>query len=136
LPAHNWAEAAQQTATTNAAAFPEFTNRDWQVMARDLYIQDGSTPVLDYDPAIAHGLATGTAAPNLWPLFDMAAGKPILVIRGQDSDILSVETLAEMTRRLPQLLAVNIEGRGHAPTLSEPQARDAINRFLKDIATQ
>ena len=103
------------------------------MMARDVYIQEGQVPVLDYDPAIALGLATGTAAPNLWPLFDMAAGKPLLVIRGQDSDILSVETLAEMCRRLPQLIALNIEGRGHAPTLSEPQAKEAINRFLGSL---
>ena len=130
-PAKTWAEAAQQTATTNAAAFPDFTERDWQVMARDVYIQEGQAPVLDYDPAIAMGLSTGTAAPNLWPLFDKATGKPLLVIRGQDSDILSVETLAEMSRRLPQLIALNIEGRGHAPTLSEPQAKDAIKRFLR-----
>ena len=133
VPVKTWAEAAQQTATTNAAAFPEFTDRDWQVMARDVYIQEGQAPVLDYDPAIALGLSTGTAAPNLWPLFDMAAGKPLLVIRGQDSDILSVETLAEMSRRLPQLIALNIEGRGHAPTLSEPQAKEAINRFLRSL---
>jgi len=133
VPANSWAEAAQQTATINAAAFPDFTDRDWQSMARDLYVQEGQTPALDYDPAIALGLATGTAAPNLWPLFDMAAGKPMLVIRGQDSDILSVETLAEMRRRLPQLIALNIAGRGHAPTLSEPQARDAISRFLRSL---
>ena len=132
-PAKTWAEAAQQTATTNAAAFPDFTERDWQVMARDVYIQEGQAPVLDYDPAIALGLSTGTAAPNLWPLFDMATDKPLLVIRGQDSDILSVETLAEMSRRLPQLIALNIEGRGHAPTLSEPQAKDAIKRFLRSL---
>jgi pimeloyl-ACP methyl ester carboxylesterase len=133
VPAKSWAEAAEQTAATNAAAFPDFTQKDWQVMARDLYVQDGQVPVLDYDPAIALGLATGTAAPNLWPLFDLAAGKPLLVIRGQDSDILSVETLAEMRRRLPQLIALNIEGRGHAPTLSEPQAKEAISSFLRSL---
>ena len=132
-PAKSWVEAVKQTATINAAAFPDFTERDWQSMARELYVQEGQTPALDYDPAIALGLATGTAAPNLWPLFDMAADKPLLVIRGQDSDILSVETLAEMRRRLPQLIALNIAGRGHAPTLSEPQAKDAIKRFLRSL---
>ena len=133
VPAKSWAEATQQTATINAAAFPDFTDSDWQAMAHDLYVQEQQTPVLDYDPAIALGLVTGTAAPNLWPLFDMAAGKPLLVIRGEDSDILSVETLAEMCRRLPQLIALNIEGRGHALTLSEPQAKEAINRFLGNL---
>ena len=131
---NNWEEAAQQTAIINAAAFPDFSLHEWQAMARDLYIQEGSVPVLDYDPAIAHGLASGTAAPNLWPLFDAVGDKPMLVIRGQDSDILSVETLAEMSRRLPHLVSLNIARRGHAPTLTEPEAHKAIFQFLDGIA--
>ena len=130
LPANNWEEAVQQTARINAAAFPDFSDSDWQAMARDLYVQQGDTPVLDYDPAIAHGLATGTAAPNLWPLLDMVGTKAMLVIRGADSDILSAQTLSEMSRRLPQLVSINISGRGHAPTLSEPEAWQAIRQFL------
>ena len=133
VPANNWEEAVQQTANINAAAFPDFSPHEWQTMARDLYIQEGRVPVLDYDPAIAHGLASGTAAPNLWPLFDTVGDKPMLVIRGQDSDILSVETLAEMSRRLPHLTSLNIARRGHAPTLTEPEAYKAICEFLDAI---
>ena len=133
VPANNWEEAVQQTARINAAAFPDFNLREWQTMARDLYIQEGRVPVLDYDPAIAHGLASGTAAPNLWPLFDTVGDKPMLVIRGQDSDILSVETLAEMSRRLPHLTSLNIARRGHAPMLTEPEAFKAICEFLYAI---
>ena len=129
-PANNWEEAVQQTASINAAAFPDFNHVEWQTMTRDLYVQVGRVPVLDYDPAIAHGLATGSAAPNLWPLFDAVGDKPMLVIRGQDSDILSVETLAEMSRRLPHLTSLNIARRGHAPTLTEPEAHKAICQFL------
>ena len=129
-PANNWQEAVQQTASINAAAFPDFKQVEWQTMARDLYVQEGRVPVLDYDPAIAHGLATGSAAPNLWPLFDGVGDKPMLVIRGQESDILSVETLAEMSHRLPHLTSLNIARRGHAPTLTEPEAHKAICEFL------
>ena len=131
--AKNWEEAVQQTAKINAAAFPDFNLYEWQTMARDLYIQEGTVPVLDYDPAIAHGLASGTAAPNLWSLFDTVGDKPMLVIRGQDSDILSVETLAEMSRRLPHLTSLNIARRGHAPMLTEPEAYKAICKFLDAI---
>ena len=132
-PARNWDEAAQQTATTNGIAFPEFEIGDWHAMARDLYIQEGQVPVLDYDPAIAQGLASGTATPNLWPLFDTVGAKPMLVIRGEDSDILSADTLAEMSHRLPHLVAVSIPGRGHAPMLNETDAREAISRFLAGL---
>ena len=129
-PANTWDEAATQTAMTNGAAFPDFSRHDWHAMARDLYIQEGNVPVLDYDPAIAQGLATGTAAPNLWPLFDSVGQKPMLVIRGAVSDILSIKTMVEMSRRLPHLVSLNIAGRGHAPTLNEPDAWTAICKFL------
>ena len=132
-PVRNWQEAAEQTAHTNGIAFPDYQNEDWQAMARDLYVQEGTMPVLDYDPAIAQGVAAGTAAPNLWPLFEQAGVKPMLVIRGEVSDILSAETLAEMKRRLPHIVAQNVAGRGHAPTLSEPEAYVAISTFLTGL---
>ena len=134
-PVRDWDAAAEQTAHTNGIAFPDYRPEDWQAMARDVYVQEGTTPVLDYDPGIALGVANGTAAPNLWPLFEQAGVKPMLVIRGETSDILSAETLAEMTRRLPHLVAQNVAGRGHAPTLSEPEARLAIAKFLGGLGT-
>ena len=134
-PVRDWDAAAEQTAHTNGIAFPDYQTEDWQAMARDLYVQEGTTPVLDYDPAIAQGVAAGTAAPNLWPLFEMVGAKPMLVIRGEISDILSAATLAEMTRRLPHIVAQNVAGRGHAPTLSEPEAWSAISTFLGGLGT-
>ncbi|HEX9392667.1 MAG TPA: alpha/beta hydrolase [Usitatibacteraceae bacterium] len=131
-PAADWDEAVQQTSAINGAAFPDFTIEDWQAMARDIYIQEGTRPVLDYDPTISQGIAAGSAAPNLWPLFEMVSLRPLLVLRGESSDILSAATLAEMTRRLPQLTSLTITGRGHAPTLTEPAARAAITKFLHD----
>ena len=134
-PVGDWDAAAEQTAHTNGIAFPDYRLANWQSMARDLYVQEGATPVLDYDPAIAFGVSNGTTAPNLWPLFEQVGVKPMLVIRGEISDVLSAETLAEMTRRLPHLVARNIAGRGHAPTLTEPEARSAIAKFLGGLGT-
>ena len=132
-PVRDWDAAAEQTAHTNGVAFPDYLPEDWHAMARDVYVQEGTTPVLDYDPAIALGIANGTAAPNLWPLFEQVGLKPLLVIRGENSDILSAETLAEMSRRLPHIVVQSIAGRGHAPTLSEPGSRAAISRFLSEL---
>ena len=128
--AADWRTAAEQTAHINCVAFPEYEFVDWLAMAQRIYVQEGATPVLDYDPAIAQGVNSGTAAPNLWPLFDAVGATPILVIRGETSDILSAETLAEMTRRMPHIMVQLVPNRGHAPTLSEPTARMAISKFL------
>ncbi|MEP7155722.1 MAG: alpha/beta hydrolase [Betaproteobacteria bacterium] len=132
-PVRDWDAAAELTAFTNGVAFPGYGDAEWRAMARDLFVQEETTPVLDYDPNIAQGIAAGTAAPNLWPLFERA-DKPVLVIRGESSDILSAETLAEMTRRVPHLVAQTIDGRGHAPTLAEPQASEAIKTFLAGLS--
>jgi pimeloyl-ACP methyl ester carboxylesterase len=129
-PVRDWDAAADQTAHVNGIAFPGYRQEDWQAMARDIYIQEGTMPVLDYDPAIALGVSNGTSAPNLWPWFEQIGTKPMLVIRGESSDILSAETLDEMKRRLPHIVAQNIPDRGHAPTLSEPMAHAAIATFL------
>jgi pimeloyl-ACP methyl ester carboxylesterase len=129
-PVADWQMAAGQTAHINGVAFPEYGAHDWMAMAQRLYVQEGVTPVLDYDPAIALGVNSGTAAPNLWPLFVSVGATPILVIRGETSDILSADTLAEMTRRMPHIVAQIVPNRGHAPTLNEPSATMAIRKFL------
>ena len=129
-PVANWDEAIAQTAAINGIAFPGYGRADWAAMARNVYVQEGTQPVLDYDPAIAQGVAAGTAAPDLWPLFDGLAPRPMLVIRGELSDILSPQTLAEMQRRRPTLQTVTVPGVGHAPMLDEVEAVAAIEPFL------
>ncbi len=131
---NDWEAAAAQTAQTNGVAFPDYDQGDWIAMARMIYVEKGTMLVLDYDPAIAQGIPAGTVAANLWPLFDAMPPKPMLVLRGESSDILSVETLAEMVRRLPDVTAVSIANRGHAPTLNEADSRSAIEKFLSSLA--
>ena len=129
-PVVTWKDAARQTAEINRVAFPDYGDADWMAMARNVYIQEGAAPVLDYDPMISRGLATGSAAPNLWPLFDALAPKPVLALRGALSDMLSAATFAQMKVRHTRLEAVVVPARGHAPALDEPEAITAIGRFF------
>jgi pimeloyl-ACP methyl ester carboxylesterase len=133
----DWPSAAAQVKASNHAAFPDYTDADWLAMARDLFIQRDGHLWLDYDPAIAIGLANGDAAPQLWPLFLAASPKPLLVIRGEVSDLLSESTVARMHVAWPQVSSAVVPLRGHAPTLNEPIARSAIDVFLAErISTQ
>ena len=69
----------------------------------------------------------------MWPLFDALTAKPVLVLRGAESDLLTGETVAKMVARSANVTAVTIHGIGHAPDLSEPDALEAIDAFLKRV---
>jgi pimeloyl-ACP methyl ester carboxylesterase len=68
--------------------------------------------------------------PNLWPVL---AGLrcPTLVVWGTDSDVLSEAQAQRMVNVLPRGELVAVPGVGHAPTLMEPAALSALERFLK-----
>jgi pimeloyl-ACP methyl ester carboxylesterase len=139
IPAHieNWDDAAAQARRVNGAAFPDYEADDWLAFARRTYAQNAfGSPVLAYDPNILKGLneADLTAVPsNLWSLWDKLASIPTLAIRGELSDILSADILAGMAARHPNLVAVTIPNRGHAPMLDEPAAVSAIDAFLESL---
>jgi pimeloyl-ACP methyl ester carboxylesterase len=87
------------------------------------------------DPRIGDAVRTSPAPlPDLWPLFRALATVPTLVIRGALSDILSTATLERMQREKPDLETLVLPGRGHAPTLDEPEARAAIRRLLDRVS--
>ena len=56
--------------------------------------------VFDYDMAIAEPFKTAGPTPqvDMWPLFAALAQKPLLVIRGAKSDLLTAETRGEDAR--------------------------------------
>lgn len=128
-------EAAARTAATQAAVFPDFMEADWRQMVIETQRFDDGHWRPDYDPAIAQGLANGSAVPTLWPLFEAVGSLPMLLLRGALSDLLSSVTAAEMQQRLPGLRAVEVPARGHAPNLLEPVALSALQAFLAQHAS-
>lgn len=132
----DWTTAAAYCEATNGVAFPHYRSDDWAKFARRLFREDTQgVPRLDYDPAIAAGLAGAkpSAAPDLWPMWDALAPLPILAMRGEHSDILNADTFAEMGRRHAGMQAAVVPGIGHAPMLDEPVAIDAIARFVGEV---
>ncbi len=132
----SWDEAVAQVRALNAPVFPDWQAADWQRFTRKLYHEDPQgIPHLAYDPAIAMSLqeTAGTPALDLWPAFGAFESIPMLVIRGATSDILSPACVAEMARRKPDMVTVEIPDRGHAPMLDEPGARTAIHAFLASL---
>lgn len=132
----SWEEAAQSSALRNGIAFPGYTTEQWEVFARRLYSErpDGSIQA-DYDMAIADAFARSKGTPDHdpWPLIDGLVDTPLLIVRGETSDLFSVETAQRMLATLPKAELVTVAGIGHAPVLDEPEAVAGIDRLLARV---
>lgn len=126
-----WADAIGAVKELNSAAYPDFTESDWSRLAHRLFFEKDDKPTAAYDPTIGDVVreAQGEAAPELWEAFAVLAQKPVLVVRGGLSDILSQNTLDRMLET-DTVEAVVLPRVGHAPTLDEPEARAAILKFF------
>ena len=128
-----WMHAARALQEVHGASHPQFAIEDWLAMAkRNMALQQSGRIGFDYDMAIAEPFRSADAAvpPDLWPAFDALKGVPLLIVRGEQSDLFKRETLAEMIARHGDADSVTIAGVGHAPTLDEPDAVTAIDRLL------
>lgn len=128
----NWDEAAAAIAANNHGLPASFSHADWVAMARRVCREEGGQIRFDYDMAIAEPFKVKGAAPqvDLWPFFTLLAQKPLLVVRGEKSDLLTPAALDKMHAAAPQMKAVTVSGVAHAPMLDEPEALTAIDRFL------
>jgi pimeloyl-ACP methyl ester carboxylesterase len=70
----------------------------------------------------------------MWPLFTALAQKPLLVVRGAKSDLLSKDTAKRMQEAAPHAKFALVPRVGHAPELNEPEAAAAIDQFLGELA--
>jgi pimeloyl-ACP methyl ester carboxylesterase len=136
-PQASWAALTALVKGTQAAMFPDADDRFWEMMTRRVgrALPDGRVE-FDYDPAIANAFAAAPAdapAPDLKPLFQMLATVPILVVHGAQSDILRPEGIAAMKAIKPDLDVVDVPRIGHAPTLEEPEAWEAMARFFARV---
>jgi pimeloyl-ACP methyl ester carboxylesterase len=132
----DWDEAGEVIAR-NVQAFENYTHDDWVRMAKRNCREQNGEIVFDYDAAIALPFNTETPAPqfDMWPLFGALAQKPLLVIRGGKSDLLSAAAVEKMQTAAPDMKLAVVPGVGHAPELNEPEAVAAIDDFLAGIET-
>jgi len=128
-----WPEAARILREMNGPFFPAIPDDEWPELARQWFFEKDGRPAASYDPNLAKALGAAELSqrtPELWPQF-MALGKfPTLVLRGENSDILSEETLAEMARRHPGMQVQIVRGQGHAPLLRDAESIGRISQFL------
>jgi pimeloyl-ACP methyl ester carboxylesterase len=135
LPA-TWDDATKLVHEMSAKSFPGVPAGEWADVARQWFNERKGKPAPGYDAALSNAFSVlDGPIPALWPQFEALKRVPVLVLRGQNSDILSQETVDEMRRRHPSLTAITVPGQGHAPLLRDGPSIDAIRHFLTSTET-
>lgn len=127
------AEAAALQKAVQGTAFPALTDADWQRMAAAFYSEKNGRLVADFDPALLKtlkGIDLSKPLPQAWPQFLALRAVPLMAIRGENSSLLSADTLREMANQHPDMRSVTVSGQGHAPLLETAGLPDKIAAFL------
>lgn len=120
------------------ATFTGLGEEDWRFYASTTFGDRERELGLRYDPALAHTLDDfdlEKEIPTFWQPFDTLRGRPMLVLRGETSDLLSRATLEAMRQRWIGIETEEIAGQGHAPLLTggvNTAIAQALRRFDGD----
>ena len=130
----NWAEATRIIAQVNAKAFSALNDDDFQRMARAIFCEnDKGQIVADFDSALLNTVKAidfTQPLPTLWPQFAGLKNHPMLVLRGENSQLLMPETLAKMQAIAPKMQAVTVKGQGHVPLLETGELPKKLMGFF------
>lgn len=124
---------------TMSNSFGPHTPEQWlalsKPMLRPVSSATGSKLRLHYDPALAAPFKQVTpelalqTEKMLWQLYDNINAQTLL-LRGADSDLLSLSTAQSMGQRGPKTRLVEFAGIGHAPTLVAADQVAVVVGFL------
>jgi pimeloyl-ACP methyl ester carboxylesterase len=129
-------EAGAEFLWSISQSFGPHTPEQWLALSRPQFkpAPEGGW-MFQYDPAIAVPFRAFTpeiaafSEAMLWKAYDSVTA-PTLLVRGQDSDLLSADTARAMGQRGPQAPCVEFAGVGHAPTLIADDQVACVREFL------
>lgn len=135
-PVTNWEDALAFVKDANFGMFPALSEEHWQTFTHMTFKDDNGKPARDFDIAIAKAMEAidlSQPLPDAWPQFMAMSHAPVLVLRGEKSDILTKETAREMTKRHPDCQWIEVEGQGHAPVFLIDDLNDQIANILAEM---
>lgn len=120
--------------------FPALRDDEWLAWAQRSWTAENGRLVATCDPAVAASLGTldpSKPLPAMWEAFDNLPAVPLMVFRGEHSDLLSPRTVEEMRRRRSDLASVEVAGQGHTPLLADVATIGLIADFAArcDVAS-
>ncbi len=131
----SWDEAAAALGDRNCDMFPHWGEGDWLGFSRRICREDQGRIRYDYDMAIADNFRRAAGKPQIdfWPYFRGLEGRPVTILRGELSDLLSADTAERMASDIADVELVTVPGVGHAPTFDEPESLAALDRLLERV---
>lgn len=118
---------------TAGSTFSNLTLEQWRSFARQTFTPKDGRVVLRYDPALSHTfdeVAQGAKPPEYWAAFAALARRPVLTLRGENSDILTPQILQQMAERAPGMQIHVVAGQGHPPLLLDEETISRVAAFL------
>lgn len=133
----NWDDAAERLAGKYGDVHPAYGDAEWLRYAKRVCRETERGVEFDYDMAIAEPFKAmedkTAAAGDAWPLLHGLAGRPVLILRGEHSDLLKPETAERMREAIPGAELVTVPNVGHAPDFDEPESVAAVDRLLARV---
>ena len=132
----SWQDAASRLADRHREKFPNWDPADWDRFARRVCQETADGIRFAYDMGIADNFRAATESPagDSWHLYHALAGRPVTILRGELSDLLSREIADRMVEALGEdAELVVVPDVGHTPNLEEPVVQAALDRLLDRV---
>lgn len=115
--------------------FGQHDREGWEALTRYVFLEKDGEWVKHYDLRISQAMA-GQSEPMLlaaetilWSAYE-SIDRPILIVRGELSDLLTADTASQMLIRNPRASLHTVANVGHAPTLRSAEQMDPVAQFL------
>ena len=132
----SWDRAITELAERNREVFPKWAEGEWKRFAHRIMHETPDGIRFQYDMRIAENFRAATEGPQgaNWHLYEALVGRPVAILRGELSDLLSQEVAEQMVERLARdAELVVVPAVGHTPNLEEPESQTAMDRLLDRV---
>lgn len=132
----SWSDAVDLAKRIMGAQFSVLSEDDWLAYAKLTFEETDNGFAPRYDTALMRSLDAfdlEKPLPVLWPQFAGLNHAPLLAIRGENSDLLSQETLEEMGKQHPACDTYVVPGQGHAPLLLDDASIARVSQFVTRV---
>jgi pimeloyl-ACP methyl ester carboxylesterase len=132
----SWDEAISLLAERNREVFPKWSADAWERFAHRIMYEAADGIRFQYDMRVADNFRAATEGPQgaNWHLYESLAGRPVLILRGELSDLLEQEVAEKMVTALAgDAELVVVPSVGHTPNLEETEVQAAMDRLLERV---